>query len=101
VKRILLLCGVSIGAFLIGTIAFSIRKACKWAKLFEMSYGEFSHSFGRAVKMLMEGVPPDEIHMQTGIDFTNPELEKYFPVKSYLLDNDEDEAGLPRSLKKI
>jgi hypothetical protein len=101
VKRILLFCGVSIGAFIIGTLAFSIRKAFKWAKLFEMSYGDFSHSFGRAVKMLMEGITPDEIHMQTGIDFNNPELEKYFPVKSYFLDKDEDEDFLPRSLKRI
>jgi hypothetical protein len=100
-KRILLLCGVSIGAFIIGTLAFSIRKAFKWSKLFEMSYGEFSRSFGRAVKMLMEGIPAADIHMQTGIDFTNPELEKYFPVKEYFFDEDDEDENFTRELREI
>jgi hypothetical protein len=87
-KRMIIILGVSIGTILFGTIAFSINKVKKWAKLFNLSYSEFSRALGIGTQMLLDGRPIDEIKSRTGIDFSHPEVAKYFPSNNPI--NSED-----------
>jgi hypothetical protein len=70
--------GITLGALFIGAVTFSISKAVRWAKYFGMTYVEFSYQLGIAVKLLQSGKTVDYIKLQTGIDFTYEELQKYF-----------------------
>jgi hypothetical protein len=77
-KKAFIMFSISVGAFLIGAVTFSIFKAVKWAKHFNMTYLEFSYQLGIAVKLLQLGKTVEYIKLQTGVDFTYEEMRKYF-----------------------
>jgi hypothetical protein len=100
-KKLFVIIGISLGVLIIGAVTFSISKAKKWAKHFDMTYFEFAYMLAKAIRLLQEGVSLEDILTQTGIDFTYEDIKRYFLDSYYYLNqnidrfdflkNDEDE----------